>query len=127
MPFCIIQTLLLVSLSVNSAPQHPSNLRLDCYQPVAEQRLLIREAEKDRYTLRRVEFYGNQHTSDPKLRRRLTLNEGNFFTRASLIRSLKRLSSLMVIKPVRLSDVKIRLDHGEKLVDAVICIEERRR
>jgi hypothetical protein len=32
-----------------------------------------------------------------------------------------------MIKAVRLSDVKIRLDHDQKLVDAVICIEERRR
>ncbi len=127
MPFRMVQSLLLVSLSVNAGPQYPSNLKLDCYQPVAEQRSLFRKAEKNRYTLRRVEFYGNQHTSDPMLRRRLALNEGNFFTRASLMRSLKRLSGLMVIKPVRLSDVKIRLDHGEKLVDAVICLEERRR
>ncbi len=127
MPFRIVQTLLLVSLSVNTSTQNQSDLKLDCYQPVAEQRLLMREAEKNRYTLRRVEFSGNQHTSDPKLRRRLTLNEGNFFTRASLVKSLKRLSALMMIKPVRLSDVKIRLDHGEKLVDAVICLEERRR
>ncbi len=127
MPFRIVQTLLLVSLSVNTSTQNQSDLKLDCYQPVAEQRLLMREAEKNRYTLRRVESSGNQHTSDPKLRRRLTLNEGNFFTRASLVKSLKRLSALMMIKPVRLSDVKIRLDHGEKLVDAVICLEERRR
>ncbi len=127
MPLDIVQTLLLVSLSVTAAHQNQSNLKLDCYQPVAEQRSLIRQAEKNRYTLRRVEFYGNQHTSDPILRRRLTLNEGNFFTRASLMRSLKHLSALMMIKPVRLSDVKIRLDHGEKLVDAVICLEERRR
>lgn len=127
MPVRIVQSLLLVSLSVNATPQNPSNLKSDCYQPVAEQRVLIREAEKNRYTLRRVEFSGNQHTSDPKLRRRLTLNEGNFFTRASLIRSLKRLSALMMIRPVRLSDVKIQLDHGEKLVDAVICLKERRR
>ncbi len=126
MPLHIGQTLLLFSLSVNAAPQTASNLKLDCYQPVAEQRSLLRQAEKNRYTLRRVEFYGNQHTSDPILRRRLTLNEGNFFTRVSLMWSLKRLSSLMMIKRVRLSDVKIRLDHGERLVDAVICLEERR-
>lgn len=127
MHFRIVQSLLLVSLSVIAAPQDLSNRKLDCYQPVAEQRSLIRRAERNRYTLRRVELYGNQHTSDPLLRRRLTLNEGNFFTRDSLTRSLKRLSSLMMIKPVRLSDVKIRLDHDEKLVDAVICLEERRR
>jgi outer membrane protein assembly factor BamA len=126
MPFRIVQSLLLVSLSVNAAPQNTSSLKSECYQPVAEQRSLIRQAEKNKYTLSRVEFYGNQNTSDPILRRRLTLNEGNFFTRATLMRSLKRLSALMMIKPVRLSDVKIRLDDGEKLVDAVICLEERR-
>lgn len=126
MPLPIVQTLLLVSLSVYAAPQDPSNLKSDCHQPVAEQRSLIRQAEKNRYTLRRVEFSGNQYTADQLLRHKLTLNEGNFFARASLIRSLRRLSALMMIKPVRLSDVKIRLDHGEKLVDARICIEERR-
>ncbi len=64
MPFRIVQSLLLVSMSVNAGSQNPSNPKLDCYQPM--------------------------------------------------------------IKPVRLSDVKIRLDDGEKLVDAVICLEERR-
>ena len=126
MPFRIVQSLLLVSLPVNAAPQNPSSLKSDCYQPVAEQRSFIRQAEKNKYTLRRVEFYGNQNTSDPVLRRRLSLNEGNFFTRGSLMRSLKRLSALMMIKPVRLSDVKVRLDDSEKLVDVVICLEERR-
>ncbi len=126
MPLRIVQTLLLVSLSVYAAPQDPSHLKSDCHQPVSEQRSLIRQAEKNRYTLRRVELFGNQYTADQLLRRRPKLNEGNFFARASLIRSLRRLSAHMMIKRVRLSDVKIRLDHGEKLVDARICLEERR-
>lgn len=124
MSLSIVQTLLLGFLSVNAAPQNTSNLKFECYQPAAEQRSLIRHAEENRYTLRRVEFSGNQHTADQLLRRRLTLNEGNFFTRASLIRSLRRLSALK-IKSVRLSDVKIRLDHSDKVVDTLICLKER--
>lgn len=85
----------------------------------------MRAAERNRYTLRRMEFYGNAQIRDSVLRRRILLIEGDLFARKNLIRSIARLNTLKALKPVRLSDVEIRLDKQEKLVDIVICFTER--
>lgn len=98
---------------------------LGCSQPAAQQRSLMRIAERDRYAVRRLEFNGNVRTRDNRLRRRVLLNEGDLFTRKNLIRSLQRLSALKIIKPVKLSDVEIRLNNEYKLVDMVFCFHER--
>ena len=102
---------------------------LECSQPEAERDSLIREAEENQYTVRRVEFVGNEHTRDYVLRRRLiNLTEGDVFTRLNLVKSLESLSKLKtVIHPVKLSDLTIRLDRADKLVDMEICFKERRR
>jgi hypothetical protein len=98
---------------------------LECSQPAAQQRSFMRIAERSRYQVRRLEFHGNVRTGDYRLRRSVLLNEGDLFTRKNLIRSLQRLSALKIIKPVRLSDVEIRLDNEYKLVDMVFCFHER--
>jgi hypothetical protein len=100
-----------------------------CSQPVTEQTALIREAETNQYTVRRVEFIGNRYTRDAVLRRRINvlLQEGELFTREKLIISLRNVSRLKVIYPVRLSDVEIRLDKSGKMIDVTICFRERRR
>lgn len=85
----------------------------------------MQAAERKRYTLRRVEFYGNVKIPDPVLRRRILLNEGDVFNRKNLVRSIERLNRLKTLKLVRLSDVVIRLDKQEKEVDIVICFKER--
>src|SRR5918911_5598938 len=64
-------------------------------QPAAERESLMREAAESRYTIRRVEFLGNQYTRDALLRRRMSpLQEGNVFTRQSLSRSLASVNRL---------------------------------
>ena len=61
------------------------------------------------------------------LRRRITLQEGDVFTRQNLVRSLKNVSKLKrIIYPVKLSDVILSLDRPEKIVDLSICFRERR-
>ena len=100
-----------------------------CSQPAAEQDTLISEAEKGRYTVRRVEFIGLTYTRDEVLRRRITilLQEGDLFTRDRLVRSLQNVSRLKAIYPVRQSHVVIQLDRTEKAIDMIICFRERRR
>ena len=88
------------------------------------------EAQRNEFTVRRVEFVGNTYTRDHVLRDRMTpiINEGDVFTRAKLVRSLRRMSALKrTIYPLRLTDVEIRLDRAEGLVDMTICFRERRR
>lgn len=105
---------------------HPAPFK--CSQPADEQDPLIREAVENQFWVRRVEFLGNEHTRDNVLRRRIMLQEGDVFTRANLVKSLESLNRLKhIIHPVKLSDVIIRLDRPEKIIDMTICFKERRK
>ncbi len=96
-----------------------------CTQPVTERESLLREAIDNRYTVRRVEFVGNESTRDNVLRRRVFLQEGDIFTRRNLLRSLANVSKLKIIYPVKISDVVVQLDRSDKLVDFIFCFRER--
>ena len=55
------------------------------------------------------------------------LEEGDVFTRENLVQSLESVSKLKrIIYPVKLSDVIVRLDRAEKIIDMTICLKERR-
>ena len=104
------------------------NGRVGCVQPVADQAEIIRQAEADDYTIRRLEFIGNERISDSVLRKRLgALREGEKFRRSNLVRSLANVSRLKAIHPVRLGDVVLRLEESYKLVDMVICFKEKKK
>jgi outer membrane protein assembly factor BamA len=103
------------------------NARFECTQPVADQAAIIREAEANDFTIRRLEFVGNERISDWVLRRRMrALQEGEKFRRNNLERSLANVSRLKIIYPVRFSDVLLRLEESEKLLDVVVCFKERK-
>jgi outer membrane protein assembly factor BamA len=98
----------------------------ECSQPTSEQSALIREAETDKYTIRRILFVGNRHTPDGVLRRGLVaLQEGESFARQNLIRSLKNVSKLKTLYPARLRDVVVEVDKTEKTIDVNICFREK--
>jgi outer membrane protein assembly factor BamA len=127
-PTCIILSLILVLPPIQIA--HDLDYApFKCSQPVAEREALIRQAETNQYTVRRVEFVGNSYTLDAVLRRRIAalLEEGDVFTRRKLIMSLRNAGKLKTIYPVRLRDVVIRLDKSGKMVDMNICFKEGRR
>lgn len=86
---------------------------------------LMDEAEKNEYTVRRVEFTGNTYTRDNILRRRFLQTEGDVFSRKALEQSLKNFSKLRIIYPVTLNHVEVRLDREEKLMDFTIYFRER--
>jgi len=98
-----------------------------CSQPTEERDAIIREAEKDRYTTRRVEFIGNRDIRDATLRSRtnIGLQEGDLFTRQNLVRSLRNVSRVKGIYPVRMKDVELRLNRDDKTIDMVICFRQR--
>ena|SRR5688500_16112348 len=99
-----------------------------CSQSASEREGLIRDAESNEYHVRRVEFLGNKHTRDQVLRERIPLlQEGELISRPSLIKSLESVSKLKIIYPVRMSDVEIKLDSNEKVVDMLICFREKPR
>jgi outer membrane protein assembly factor BamA len=99
----------------------------DCSQPATEQDAIIREAESDQYTTRRVEFIGNRHTRDTVLRKRIGigLQEGELFTRRNLMRSLNNVNRLKQIYPVKIRHVELRLNRSDRTVDVTICFRER--
>jgi outer membrane protein assembly factor BamA len=101
--------------------------RFGCTQPAQEQAAMVREAEAKHYSIRRLEFLGNENISDWVLRKRMkALQEGEKFSRSNLVRSLKNVSRLKSLYPVRFSDVILRLEKSDKLVDMVICFKERK-
>jgi outer membrane protein assembly factor BamA len=106
--------------------EHTQQKRLTCSQPEAERNALISEAEKDKYTARKLEFVGNENIRDVVLRRRILVNEGDFFTRKILEESLANLSKVKIIEKVGLGNVVIKLDRKEKVVDMVICVTDKR-
>src|SRR2546428_376574 len=96
-----------------------------CSQPTGQRNSLMREAEKHKYTVSRLEFIGNVQIRDNSLRRRVLLNEGDLFTRRNVLRTIEHLNKLKEINPVRLSDFEIRLRKEEKTVAVLICFHER--
>jgi DNA-directed RNA polymerase subunit E'/Rpb7 len=98
----------------------------------------MRRAEKEEFTLRRVEFLGLTFTRDELVRGRMvrfkehgrmvSFNEGDLFSRRKLVQSLRNVSKLRSeIYPVRLSDVSLRLNESEQTVDLLICFKPKRR
>ena len=103
----------------------PSYSSSPCSQPQAERAALMREAEKEKYTVGRIFFIGNEHIRDRVLRRRVLLNEGDLFKRRRLLSSIDNLNRLRTIKPVRLADIKVRLINEDKIAEIWICFKER--
>jgi hypothetical protein len=112
---------------INVAPQEgaPTQASSRCMQSASEQKPLLREAITNRYTVRRVEFTGNETIRDQVLRRRVSLREGNFFDRKNLAKSLVALNKLKMLYPLKMNDVIVRLDKPDKLMDITFCFRER--
>ena len=122
----IILTALLCSFSLTPFDGPP---QMTCSQPATERDNFMDEAQRNHFTLRRAEFLGLTYTRDTLMRGRMTavINEGDLFTREKLVRSLRRMSTLKRVYPVRLKDVEIRLDRSNRLIDLAICFRERPR
>lgn len=96
-------------------------------QADTERSRLIDEAEKNHFTLRRLELIGNQHIRDATLRRRVLCQEGDVFNRRTLEKSLRSLSRLKIIYPVTVRDIDVHLDRDNKLIDLAFFFRERPR
>jgi outer membrane protein assembly factor BamA len=120
-------TLVVFPVRVGLLGQAGASASSECAQPTEVQNAIIREAERNRYITRRLEFIGNQYTRDSVLRRRtnIGLQEGDLFTRRNLIRSLRNVSTLREIYPVKTTDVTLHLNPADETVDLIICFKER--
>jgi hypothetical protein len=101
-----------------------------CYQSVVERDALMSEAERDTFTVRRVEFIGLTYTRDQMVRDRMTplVQEGDLFSRKKLVKSLQSMSRLRAsINPLGLRDVVVQLNRSDKSVDMIICFKQKPR
>jgi len=124
----ILLLLLLAILSIESTAARqnvPAQAARTCTQPASERNPLLREAVAHQYTVRRVEFVGNETTRDYAVRRRVALREGDIFIRRNLNRSLVGLNKLKIMHPVTLNDVIVRLDKTYSHIDVTFCLRER--
>jgi outer membrane protein assembly factor BamA len=116
-------------LSVDSRSQVSTD-PAPCSQSTATREALMRQAEQQRFTVRRVEFLGTMYTPDEVLRRRMVTDfqEGDLFARRKLVNSLRNMSRLRSeIYPVKLKNVELRLNEPEKTVDMLICFKSKRQ
>jgi Surface antigen variable number repeat len=121
----IIAFLLFATLNAHWYGAAQNQTRETCGQTTAEQTPWLRETVDRRYTLRRVEFIGNETVSDNDLRRRVVLREGDLFSQRNFAKTLVSLNKLKIFYPLTMRDVMVRLDRSEKLVDMTFCVRER--
>ena len=98
-----------------------------CGQAKTEQDPLVVEAARDQYIYRRIEIVGNTYTRYREFRRRFAnfFNEGDIFTKKALEDSVRRVSKMKTIYPIRMENIEIRLDRENKVVDIVFCVKQR--
>ena len=113
-----------MSQSKNQGPPAFSDA---CPQSESERTANLEEAVKDGYAIGRVGFFGNQNTRDLVLRKRILLEEGEPLTREKIEESLKRLSKLEMIYPLRFANFEIQLDRPYKIANLTICVNEKRK
>lgn len=84
--------------------------------------------EGRQFTLRRLEFLGNNFTRDNVLRREVLVNEGDIYNQIGLENSVLRLNQLGFFDPIdKDTDVDFRQNEEEGLVDVNIRVAERGR
>lgn len=114
-------------LNVQSWPLGSDDWVAACAQPERED--LMKRAEAEQFTLRRIEFINLLYTPDEKMRSQMSsFNEGDIFTRAGLVRNLANLNQLSnEIYPVRLTDISFHLNEVKKTADLMVCFRPKRR
>jgi outer membrane protein assembly factor BamA len=122
-----VMVFICLSLSLQLGPESRATA---CSQSNNERKALMQQAERQRFTVRRVEFLGLTYTRDDVVRARLIKfqQEGDLFSSAQLEKALKSMSKLRrEIYPVRLSDIEVHLNEAEQTVDIAICFKPKRR
>jgi outer membrane protein insertion porin family len=79
------------------------------------------------YRVGRIEFRGHHSFGDSTLRRALVLEEGEWFDRSRLRKSLARLSRMAFLEPLTEENVKLLLDTDGGVAHVVITVREKPR
>lgn len=101
---------------------------IPCGQEPAVQKPMIETAEANQFNVRRVEISGNPSIRHREFVKRLKgVNEGDIFSRALLLKAVKRIASMKKIYPITIRNVELRIDRQYRDVDILICVKERER
>ena len=97
-----------------------------CHQDRRDRDQLIDQAERNEFSVKRVEIEGNTYTRGREFFRRTTdIREGDIFTKKNLETSVKRIAKMKTIYPITVDNVKVRLDLTDKTIDIVFCVRQK--
>ena len=100
----------------------------DCGQVARVQKNVVKEAEKKRFMVRRVEITGNSTIRHHEFVKRLGgVNEGDVFSRHAFEKAVRRIARMKAIYPITMRNTELRLDRTSGDVDILICVKERDR
>jgi len=85
--------------------------------------ILVHVSERNQFRVRQVDIVGNKKTHDNVIRRELFTRPGDFFSRSSIIRSLRQLQQLNYFNPEKLKPEPRMVD--DENVDIVYEVEEK--
>jgi hypothetical protein len=107
--------------------QQPSTNELECGMKKAELDMLIQDAERNGFLIRRIEIVGNTYSRYQEFNKRMAANfhEGYPFTIKALDASLRNISKLKTIYPIGSEDLEVRLDRQSKDVDIIFCVRQK--
>jgi outer membrane protein insertion porin family len=87
--------------------------------------LVIRIKEGVVFTVRKLEFEGNDNTRDRIIRRQVVQQEGETYRQSLVDESLTRINRLGRFEKLTIENVKLEMDDRERVVDMLINFKER--
>lgn len=124
---CIL--LLILAASLSTQERDENSARNDCKCGMKKEQLgpLIEEAERGRFTIRRIEIACNTYTRYQTFNKKMAkgFHEGDAFNKKSLEESLANLSNLKIIYPIAIENIEVRLDRSAKDIDLVFCVKQK--
>ena len=129
---CLAGSICLAILAVGASGQEASgnNEKDSSWSKTSQERdSRLEIASREQYVVAHVYVAGNVHVKDRDVRKRLLsgFTAGDIFVREAFDNSLKEISRIKAIYPVRIDDIDVRLDEKEKHLEVTINIRERRK
>jgi outer membrane protein assembly factor BamA len=121
---CLFLGFLSISVLAQETTKDSTELN-PCYQDASEKLQLIKEAEENRFYVRRIEMVGNERTRHRVFVKKMAFIEGDVFTFELLEKTIKNISKLKEIYPISLENVEIYIDRQNREMDFVFCVKER--
>src|SRR5262252_2914734 len=100
---------------------------IDRTQEEGDVEITLEVEEGRQFTLRRLEFIGNNNTRDVVMRREVLLNEGDAYNKRSWDYSILRLNQLGLFDEIKEKDAITRTNDRDQTVDIDLQVKEKGR